>query len=626
MSSEQATTQDPRIFELPVHKIRNRLLRFFARPFKRPVERLLGLDAMNDIYTRAWKMPSDIPFSDRVLQACGVRTGFSEEELARVPKEGAAVVVSNHPFGGIEGIILLSMVRRIRPDIKTLANYLLEAIPEMRGDFIFVDPFASKNSAKANMRPIKDSLTWLKEGHLLIVFPSGEVSSFDRRTLRVRDPAWSASIAALVRKTNATVVPMFFPGRNSLFFNAVGMIHPRCRTSMLPRQLSNKKGLTIAVRIGSPLNTKALEPFSTDDVQLIKYLRFRSYLLAERETHRTRRFISLHPPMMPPDPIVTAIPTASLAGEIARLPPTCKLVASGDFEVFIATTDQIPFCLREIGRLREITFRAVGEGTGNEIDLDGFDDYYSHLVMWNTSRQEIVGSYRLGLTDRIVAEHGVRGLYTRTLFKFDERLMTKISPAIELGRSFIRAEYQKAYASLFLLWKGISTFIGRNPRYRILFGPVSITNEYREASRCMILASMRQTCMADDIAFLVKPNFPPKPPRHSEWCLKEYMEYLNDIDQVAGYVSEIEPDGKDIPVLLRQYLKLGGRLLSFNVDPEFSSVVDGLIVVDLLRASPKTIRRYMGNDVADAYLKFHGIADSTETPPPATPNPTPEPQ
>ena len=621
MESDKATKHAPRIFELPVHKVKTQALRLLARLFKRPIESLSGLRALDEIYDRIWRMPKEIPFCDRALQACGVRTGFAEEELARVPKEGAVIVVANHPFGGIEGIILLALMRRVRPDVKAMANYLLGAIPEMRDDFIFVDPFGSKNAARANMRPIKECLGWLKEGHLLIVFPAGEVASFDRRTFRVRDPAWSASIAALVRKTGATVVPVFFPGRNSLFFNSVGFVHPRCRTSLLPRQLCNKQGRTLAVRIGSPLNAKALAPFSDDDVQLIRYLRFRSYLLAERETHRTRRFISLHPPMMPPDPIVAPVPTETLAREIAGLPASAKLVAAGDFEVYIATPGQIPSCLREIGRLREITFRAVGEGTGNEIDLDAFDQYYSHLIMWNTARQEIVGSYRLGLTDKILSDHGVRGLYTRTLFKFDEKLMAKISPAIEMGRSFIRAEYQKAYASLFLLWKGISIFIGRNPHYRILFGPVSITNEYREASRCMILASMRQTCMANEIAPLVKPKFPPKPPRYAEWCLKEYTEYLNDIDQVAGYVSEIEPDGKDIPVLLRQYLKLGGKLLAFNVDPEFSSVVDGLILVDLLKASPKTLRRYMGNDVADAYLKYHGIAEATEVQP-APPPPT----
>jgi len=314
--------------------------------------------------------------------------------------------------------------------------------------------------------------------------------------------------------------------------------------------------------------------------------------------------------MMPPDPIIAPVPPGVLAQEIADLPPDCRLIAAGDFEVFMVESSRIPQCMLEIGRLRETTFRAVGEGTGNAQDLDEFDAYYSHLFMWNKARQEIVGSYRLGLTDKILAEKGIKGLYTRTLFKFDEKLMERIPPAIEMGRSFIRTEYQKAYTSLFLLWKGISTFIGRNPHYRVLFGPVSITNEYREASRCMILASMRQTCMADDLVHLVKPKFPPKPPRRAEWSLKEYVEYLNDIDQVAGYVAEIEPDGKDIPVLLRQYLKLGGKLLSFNVDPDFSSVVDGLIIVDLSQSSHKTIRRYMGSEVAEAYFKYHGIHEN----------------
>jgi putative hemolysin len=619
---EAERKEAPRIFELPVHKVRTRFLRFFARLVKRPIESLSGLLACDLIYGRAWKMPKEIPFCDRVLQSVGVRTNFSEEELFRVPSEGPVMVVANHPFGGIEGVILLSLLRRVRPDVKTMGNFLLHAITEMRDDFIFVDPFASKNSARANVRPIKECLSWLKDGHLLIVFPSGEVSSFDRRTMRVRDPAWSATIAALVRRTGASVVPMFFPGRNGVLFNLIGFIHPRLRTSLLPRQFMNKKGKLVTIRIGTPLTTKSLEPFSLDDVQLIKYMRFRSYLLAERETHRTRRFISLNPPMLPLDPIISPVPSDILSREIASLPPASKLIAAGDFEVYIASAHQIPSCLREIGRLREATFRAVGEGTGNAIDLDAFDDYYNHLFMWNTVRQEIVGSYRLGLADKILAEHGVHGLYTRTLFKFDERLMEKFPPAIEMGRSFIRTEYQKAYSSLFLLWRGISVFVGRNPHYRVLFGPVSITNEYREASRCMILASMRQTCMADDLTHLVKPKFPPKPPQRSEWCLEEYMEYLSDIDRVAGYVAEIEPDGKDIPVLLRQYLKLSGKLLAFNVDPEFSSVVDGLIMVDLSKASPKTLRRYMGNEVADAYFKYHGIADASD---PSAPTPQPAP-
>ena len=599
-----------RIFELPVAKIRNRFLRVLGYVFKCPLEHLLGLRVMNGVYARVYRMPHDIPFCDRTLQAVGVRAGFTDDDLARIPKEGPVVVVANHPFGGIEGIILLSVLRRVRPDVKAMANYLLAAIPDMREDFIFVDPFGSKDAIRANLRSIKESIAWVKDGHLLIVFPSGEVSSFHKRAMRVRDPQWSASIAAIVRKASATVVPIFFAGRNTLFFNLMGLIHPRLRTGLLPRQLVNKKGRILKFRVGTALTQKLLEPFSTDDVQLITYMRFRSYLQAERETHRTRRFITLHPQPMPPEPIVAPVPSETLAKEIQALPETCKLVAAGDFEVFIAPAQQIPSCVREIGRLREVTFRAVGEGTNNEIDLDAFDPYYMHLVMWNTVRQEIVGSYRLGLTDTIVAEHGIKGLYTRTLFKFDARLMEKLPPTIEMGRSFIRIEYQKAYTSLFLLWRGIAAFIARNPHYRALFGPVSITNEYREASRCMILASMRQTCMDEELAPLVKPKFPPRPPRRAEWSLKEYRYLLNDIEHVAEYVSEIEPDGKDIPVLLRQYLKLGGRLLSFNVDPDFSSVVDGLIVVDLARTPLKTLRRYMGND-AEPYLRSHGVALET---------------
>lgn len=608
---KKKSNKPARIFELQIDKLPTRALRLLARLVKRPLESVSGLRAVDRVYARAWRMPREIPFVDRVLQAVGVRTAFEQEDLQALPTEGPLVIVANHPFGGIEGVILLSLLRRVRPDVKAMANYMLGVIPEMREDFIFVDPFGGKSAAQANRRSIKESLDWLKAGHALIVFPAGEVSSFEWSARRVRDSPWSSSIAALARKSGATVVPIFFAGHNGTAFQLAGMLHPRLRTMFLPRQFKNKRGRTLTLHIGAALTAKELETVAQSNEQLIKYLRFRVYLLAERKILRKRRFISLHPPMMPAEPIVAPVPVEKLKAEIEQLPESARLVASGDLTVYIAAAEQIPAALREIGRLRESSFRAVGEGTGNAIDLDAFDNYYYHLFMWNSARQEIIGSYRLGLTDKIMAERGVAGLYTRTLFEFDEQLMQKIPPAIEMGRSFIRTEYQKAYTSLFLLWKGISAFIGRNPHYRVLFGPVSITNEYREASRGMILASMRQTCMEDDLTHLIKPKFPPRPARRTEWCMPEYAEFLNDIEQVARYVAEIEPDGKDIPVLLRQYLKLGGRLLSFNVDPEFSSVVDGLIMVDLSRSNARTIRRYMGNEVADAYFKYHGfVADS----------------
>ncbi len=603
------------IFTIPPEKGPNRLIRLLLRSTHSLIERALGLREVDNIYANACSLNPETPFSDRILTSMGVAYTYSETDLAVVPKTGPVVIVANHPFGGVEGIVLLSLLSRVRPDVRVMANFILHAIPEMRNDFIFVDPFGSTGSARANLKPIKECMAWLKQGGLLIVFPAGEVSGYDRRANRVRDNFWSPTIAAIIRKTEATVVPMFFPGRNSTLFNVAGVIHPRLRTLMLVRQVVNKRGRRLLVRIGSPLTWKHLERVATDDAVLVSYLRFRSYLLDERATRRQRRlFLAHHPLALPQDPIIPPEPTEHLVKEIALLPPSNKLVESGDLSVYIARSSQIPAILREIGRLREITFRAVGEGTGNEIDLDDFDYYYNHAFIWNRTRQEIVGSYRLGLADEIVREHGVQGLYTHTLFKFDEQLMDRIQPAIEMGRSFIRPEYQKAYISLFLLWKGISTFIGLNPHYRILFGPVSITNEYREASRGMILACMRQMCMAGELVSFVSPRIPPKPPRRAEWCMKEYQHFLADLDLMANLVSEIEPDHKDIPVLLRQYLKLGGKLLAFNVDPEFSSVVDGLIMVELSQASPKTLRRYMGNDTADAYLRYHGISESSESP------------
>lgn len=603
------------IFAIPVERMPTRVLRFFVRLLRLPLEHLLGLRRLGDVYDATMAMDNSLPFTDRALKALGIGYTFSPDDLAKIPATGPVVVVANHPFGGVEGIVLLSLLRRIRPDVRAMANIILSQIPEIRDQFFFVDPFGTRSAAHSNIRPLKECLAWLKSGGLLIVFPSGEVASYDFKAGRVRDPVWSPSVAALVRKTEATTVPMFFAGRNSTAFSVAGIIHPRLRTLLLARQLINKRGRRLLVRIGLPLPWKELEPQITDDEHLIRYLRFRSHILDERATRRQRKlFMPRVSRALPQDPIVPPEPVERHEKEIASLPADQCLVESGEMQVYIAAAKQIPSIMREIGRLREITFRAVGEGTGEEIDMDEFDDYYNHLFIWHKTRQEVIGSYRLGLTDKIMAERGVKGLYTRTLFKFDERLMDKLPPAIELGRSFIRPEHQKAYSSLFLLWKGLSAFVGRNPRYRILFGPVSITNEYREASRAMIIECMRKTCMAKDLTKLVTPRIPPKPPRRAEWCMPEYAMFFDDIDRMAQFVSEIEPDHKDIPVLLRQYLKLGGKLLAFNLDPEFSSVVDGLIMVDLLQSSSKALRRYMGADVMEAYIKFHGISDAGITP------------
>ena len=280
--------------------------------------------------------------------------------------------------------------------------------------------------------------------------------------------------------------------------------------------------------------------------------------------------------------------------EIETLPPECLLSRQGELEVYLANAGQIPEILQNIGRLREIAFRAVGEGTGKEIDLDTFDQHYLHLFLWDKKHEQIAGAYRLAPTDQTIAKYGPEGLYCSTLFQFEDPFLEHLSPALELGRSFVAPSYQKALSPLLALWKGISTYVARNPRYHRLFGPVSISQDYTPISQSLIVKFLRQNRWNKELGPLVKPlnSFPEHP---------EISPLLESIEQVSARVSESEADGKGIPILLKQYLKMNATLLEFNVDPDFSNCLDALILVDLHDAPATMLSRYMGKE---AYLKF----------------------
>ena len=604
---------DTRVFKIEPGRIANPLVRAGVGLTRGLIEHTLCFPALNQIYADTTAPGGDpsLSFARRALQAINVTWKVNAPCEQPVPATGPVVLVANHPFGGIEGVVLLALMERYRPDFKVMANYLLSTMPAARDFFIFVDPFGRRQSVAANLRPIKECMSWLRQGHSLGVFPAGEVSSVDIHTGQVRDPAWSTSIAAIVRRTQATVVPVFFSGQNSPLFNMMGLIHPRLRTIMLPKQLLNKRGRELSVQIGQAIPWKEMEEYASDE-QLIQYLRLRTYILAERKSAprppRPRLPSAIRLPLRRKlETVVPPVDPEAMAREFAALPGGQMLLTAGEMRVCHARAPQIPAILREIGRLREITFRAVGEGTGKAIDLDRFDDDYVHLFIWNTERREVVGAYRLGLADEIMAARGVKGLYTHTCFRFDERLMRQLQPAIELGRSFVRPEYQKAFHPLLLLWRGICAFIVRYPRYHHLFGPVSITNEYCDASRNLLLRSLRLTNFEHDLARLVKPRRRPRRPRRAEWNLPDFHPYIDNLDLVTKLIQEIESGQKGIPVLLRQYLKMGGRLLAFNVDPHFNFSLDGLISVNLLKCDPKILGRYMGTAELYAYLHTHGV-------------------
>jgi putative hemolysin len=272
--------------------------------------------------------------------------------------------------------------------------------------------------------------------------------------------------------------------------------------------------------------------------------------------------------------------------------------------VYCFKADQAPWILQEIGRLRELTFRAGGEGTGMPSDIDLYDAYYRHLVIWSHTRNEVVGAYRLGLTDEVFRRSGKRRLYTQTLFKYKRPLWNVLNPGIELGRSFIREEYRRDYAPLLLLWKGIGQFVARNPRYRRLFGPVSISNEYQTVSQQLLVDFLRLNRFDFELARYVKARRPFNYRNPVSWWGGN-PETSNDLDAVSDLIAEIEADSKGVPILIKHYLKLGGRFLGFNVDDRFSNVLDGLILVDLARTDMRLLRKYMGTENAKSFAAYH---------------------
>lgn len=566
---------------------------------RRPLAKVLRLDTLNSLYADLHRRGGDGAFVDKALDLLGVRFSVDGQPVGRVPKTGPLVAVCNHPFGVLEGLLLVRILREVRPDIKIMANFMLGLIPEMDDLIIRVDPFGGAESSRKNISGLKACMRWLKDGGMLVVFPAGEVSSLKVKKRRVGDPNWSPMIGRIIRKTGAAALPVFFDGRNSGLFQTLGLIHPRLRTVLLPHEnLRHATKEVIAVRLGTVIGHDKLAELG-DDRDVVDYLRFRTYLL--RRDRKPRFSFKPRESKRRMDPIANSRGKHILASEVASLPDENILVESSDFLVFHAEAFMIPRLLREVGIRREETFRQVGEGTGRAMDIDKFDDVYRHLLLWNRKEREVAGAYRFGLTDEILAAQGPSGLYTSTLFDYREGFLEGLGPALEMGRSFVAPKYQRSYQPLLYLWKGLAEFVVRNPKYTRLFGCVSISSEYSMIARELIVGFMERHCSLPEMASMALPKRPPKVK-----CLKKVDFSLpeaafRDPEDVADFVRDVE-DGRSIPVLLKQYLKLGGKIIGFNMDPDFGNCMDGLILVDLLKSDPKVLSRFMGNQGVERFL------------------------
>lgn len=548
-------------------------------------------------------------FCSAALGQLAIKYEVAESDLRGVPGTGPLVAVANHPFGGIDGLILLDLLWRVRPDVKILGNHWLQRLPVLGDTVLAIDPFGGGNARTRNLAGLRHALAWLRSGGALAVFPAGEVAHLTVRNAAVTEPPWYATAAQLVRSTKATAVPVYFAGCNSTRFQVLGLVHPRIRTLLLPRELLNKRGLCLRVKLGSTISPSRSQRFRTPE-ELTQYLRMRTLLLRARANGEAAATGSTHMRRAPRRPVGERIRRAELAERIASLEAYRLVADQSGFDVYCAPATVMPDVLHEIGCLREVTFRDVGEGTGKELDLDRFDSSYLHLFCWERASQQIVGAYRVGLTDEIVPARGVAGLYTHTLFRYDRRLVDQFGPAIELGRSFVVKQFQRAYAPLMMLWKGIGRFIVAHPRYRILYGAVSISDEYDSMTKRLLVEFLKRHNSDDTIGRMLKPRRPVRFRRRGDEECAGLARIVHSIDEVDELVREIEADRRSIPVLVRQYLKLNARLIGFNVDPAFGDVLDGLFYVDLTTVSRSILERYMGRDGADSFLAHHGAGQS----------------
>ena len=580
-----------------------------ARPFRLPrntpfgvleacAEFVTGLNRLDRYYLRRPPQSDCDTFLDYTLSVLGIRYQVSRGSLDCIPRSGPVLVVSNHPLGAAEGVILLDLIRKARKDVKALANHYLKTIPELDDSFIGVDVFEGQSAAKMNVKALRAAQQHLSGGGVLLVFPAGEVSSLNWRTGELRDKAWSRSVARLLRRSEATTVPMFVDARNSHIFYLAGKIHPLLRTFLLGRELLNKKTQPIHIAIGEPIDFGEVKSFG-DDTQVVDYLRMNTYLLGAdtnaKISSRTKE-----------DPIIAPVDRATLIREIAALPSDALLSQQDNFAVYCTGASNIPNLLQEIGRVREENFRATGEGTGMACDLDEYDQHYRHLFVWDSERQALVGAYRLGMVKKLLQQQGLRGLYSRSLFRYDERLLKVLGNPIEMGRSVIDGYYQRSLNGLLMLWKGIATYVHRNPDFTHLFGPVSISNDYSAVARHLIASTLSVHHYDPEQAALIKPKKRLRLRKGIFWH-KEMLSALADIKLLTKLLQRMQQH-QGVPVLLRQYLTLNGKFISFNVDPDFNNALDGLIVVDLRAIAPRTLGRYMGKAQAETYLAYHSSA------------------
>ncbi|HZJ20759.1 MAG TPA: lysophospholipid acyltransferase family protein [Pricia sp.] len=544
-------------------------------------------------------------FLDATLEHYEIDYEIPAEDLKRLPKEGPYITVSNHPLGGMDGIVLMQIMLRHRSDYKIMTNFLLERFEPMKPYIFPVNPFENRKEAKSSLTGFKNAMLHLRDGHPFGIFPAGEVSTRKEGKIIV-DKAWEEAAIKLIRRAEVPVVPIYFHARNSKLFYRLAKINDAFRTAKLPSEVYSQKYRPIKVRIGQPISVDTQNEQHGIE-ELGELLRRKTYILAN--AYEKERLIDQLPTTLKlpkqPRKIAKAIRKELIEGEITKLvEKDRRMVQSKNYEVFLAPASEIPFTLQEIGRQREITFREIGEGTNNSIDIDKFDAYYHHMFLWDKEAKVIAGAYRMGLGSEIFKKYGIDGFYLQDLFRFEPELFGMMRQSIEMGRAYIMKEYQLKPMPLFLLWKGIVHTTLRHPEHKYLIGGVSISNQFSKFSKSLMIEFMKSHYWDPYVAQYVRPKkeFKVKlKDADKEFVFDETQADLNKFDRM---IDEVEPGNLRLPVLIKKYIKQNAKVVAFNVDPLFNNAVDGLMYIKIADLPESTVKPVMEEFQAELERKL----------------------
>lgn len=580
---------------------------WFGHRVAKAAYRMLELEKVNRVHDKFHDSYGS-EFSAHVLEDAGVRYEVPPEQLDRIPWEGGFITVSNHHYGAIDGMILSAVVGARRPDYKILTTFFLSLIPSLKDSFIGVDNFSS-GGAKS-ISGIRAALGHIGEHHPLGLFPAGEVGTWQKGSNKtsvtedkiIEDIPWAENIVKLIKKSGFPVIPIYFEGGNSKSFHVLGKIHPRLRTARLIHEVFNKPGTVIRVRIGQPISPADIA--AMDIPTLGRFLRSRTYALEGQLQEST-------PPssQTPVAPVADPVPADEVRAEMEKM-DRFLLFENGDYRGYLIPAPEAPVVMRELYRLREETFRAIGEGTGLALDTDGYDAYYKQMILWHVPNGEIVGAYRLGFGPEIMKEHGGRpGFYSDTLVRYGEKAEQYLSRSMELGRSFVVQKYQREIQPLRLLLTGLAVSVLKDPQLEYYSGPVSISNDIPHFYKSLIVDYVRKNYPMPDAERIALPSHPFEP---------DFLAVNpDDLHVAAGNIDALDrallslSDGKyRLPVLVRKYFTCGAKLVCFNVDPLFCDSLDGLIFLkysDFPKNTTRAVLRGLPEELQDAvWERFYG--------------------